>query len=118
MRKELSQYLAGKQYIKKIMENPADLSEFKERPTPRLIGGLIFMGLSFLMGWPAIAALSFLAVLWHEPLIFVIGAPLAYILSCIVFLIGAWMARAPHYLNTLTKYAIQSVVKKIIRTSP
>ena len=42
------------------MENPADLSEFKERPTPRLITGLILMVLSFIIGWPAVAALSVL----------------------------------------------------------
>jgi hypothetical protein len=118
IRKKITSYFSKKPYIQKIMETPADLSEFKERPTPRLIAGLIFMVLSFMMGWPAIAALSFLAVWWQEPLIFVIGGPLAYVLSCVVFFIGAWMARAPHYLNTLTRYALQSFIKKIIQTNP
>lgn len=96
------------------MAHPADLSEFRERPTPRLIAGLILMVLSFAMGWPAIAALSVLAVWWREPLIFVIGGPAAYALSCVVFFLGAWMARAPHYLETLTRYALQSCLKKIL----
>ncbi len=112
--KKLAEYLRGKKYIQEIMQPPADLSEFKERPTPRLIAGLILMALSFLMGWPAIAALSFFAVWWQEPLIIVIGGPLAYALSCLVFFIGAWMVRAPHYLNTLTRYALQSVLKKVL----
>ena len=115
IRKKIRQYLAGKKFIQKMMENPADLSEFKERPTPRLIAGLILMVLSFLMGWPAIAALSVLAVWWHEPLIFIIGGPTTYALSCVVFIIGAWLARAPHYLNTLTRYTIQSFLKKILQ---
>jgi hypothetical protein len=47
-----------KKIIQKIMENPADLSEFKEHPLPRLIVGLFLMALSFIMGWPTAAALS------------------------------------------------------------
>jgi len=39
--KKISQYLARKQFVQKIMEHPADLSEFRERPTVRLITGLI-----------------------------------------------------------------------------
>lgn len=99
------------------MENSADLSEFKERPTPRLIAGLILMVLSFIMGWPAIFALSFLAVWLQEPLIAVIGCPTTYALSCVVFIIGAWLARAPHYLDTLTRYALQSFLKKILQVN-
>jgi hypothetical protein len=113
IRKKISQYLAGKKFIQKIMEKPADLSEFKERPTPRLIAGLILMVLSFIMGWPAIFALSFLAVWFQEPLIAVIGCPTTYALSCIVFIIGAWMASAPHYMNTLARYSLQFFLKKI-----
>ncbi len=111
-RKKLAQYLAGKKFYKKIMENPADLSEFKERPKPRLIAGLILMTLSFIMGWPAVAALSVIAVYYKEPLIAVIGCPTTYALSYFVFIVGAWMARAPHYLNILMMYALQSVLKK------
>jgi hypothetical protein len=115
IRKKIARYLAGKKFIQKILEHPADLSEFKERPTPRLITGLILMVLSFIMGWPAVAALSVLAVWFREPLIFVIGGPTTYALSYVVFIIGAWMARAPHYLNTLAKYTIQSFLRKIIQ---
>lgn len=118
IRKKLSKYLAEKHCIQKIMDDPADLSEFKERPTPRLIAGLILMVLSFILGWPAIFALSFLAVWFQEPLIAVIGCPTTYVLSCFVFLIGAWMARAPHYLNTLTRYATQSFLKKVLLRNP
>lgn len=114
IRKTISQYLAGKNFIQKMMEHPADLSEFKERPTPRLIVGLILMVLSFLLGWPAVFALSFLAVRLQEPLIAVFGCPTTYGLSYVVFFIGAWMARAPHYLNTLTRYTMQSFLKKIL----
>jgi hypothetical protein len=112
IRRKIAQYLAGKKYIIKIMENPADLSEFKERPTPRVITGLILMGFSYVIGWPAVAVLGFLAVWLGEPLIAVIGCPTIYGLSHVVFILGAWLARAPHYMGTLTKYAIQRFIKK------
>lgn len=114
IRKKISRYLAGKKFVQTVMAHPADLSEFKERPTLRLIVGLILMVLSFVMGWPAIAALSVLAVWWREPLIFVIGGPTAYALSCVIFFLGAWMARAPHYLEIMTRYALQSCLRKIL----
>jgi len=114
IRKKISQYLAGKKFIQKILENSADLSEFKERMTPRLITGLILMVLSFIIGWPAVAALSFLAVWFKEPLIAIIGCPTTYALSYVVFIIGAWLSRAPHYMETLARYTMQYFLKKIL----
>jgi len=114
IRKKIGQYLAGKKFIQKILENPADLSEFKERMTPRLIAGLILMVLSFIMGWPAVAALSALAVWFKEPLIAVIGCPATYALSYLVFIVGAWLSRAPHYMGTLARYTIQVFLRKIL----
>ena len=112
IRRKIAQYLAGKKFIIKILENPADLSEFKERPTPRVITGLILMGFSYIIGWPAVAALGVLAVWLKEPLIAIIGCPTIYVLSHVVFIIGALLSRTPHYMGTLTKYAIQRFIKK------
>lgn len=114
IRKKIGQYLAGKKYFKKILENPADLSEFKEPMTPRLITGLSLMALSFIMGWPAVAALSVLAVWYQEPLIAVIGGPTTYALSYIVFFVGAWLSRAPHYMGCVARYIIQYFFRKLI----
>lgn len=114
IRRKIAKYLSEKKFIIKIMENPADLSEFKRRPTPRLITGLILMGFSYVIGWPAMAALSALAVWYREPLIAVIGCPTTYGLSYVVFIIGAWLARAPHYMGTLARYAIQSFLKRLL----
>ena len=114
IRRKIGQYLSGKKYFKEILENPADLSEFKERMTPRLIIGLILMGLSYVIGWPAMAALSFLAVWFKEPLIAIIGCPTTYALSYVVFIVGAWLSRAPHYMETLARYTIQYFFRKLI----
>jgi CHASE2 domain-containing sensor protein len=114
IRRKIAKYLAGRKYIIEILENPTDLSEFNERPTKRLITGLILMGLSYVIGWPAVAALTVLATWFREPMIAVIGCPTTYGLSYLVFIVGAWLARAPHYMGTLARYTIQLFLRKLL----
>jgi len=114
IRRKIADYLSKKKFIIKLMENPVDLSEFRQRPTPRLITGLILMGLSYVIGWPAVAALSFLAAWFREPMIAVIGCPTTYGLSYVVFIVGAWLARAPHYMGILARYTIQVFLRKLL----
>ncbi len=114
MRRKIAEYLAGRKYIVEILENPTDLSEFSERPTTRLITGLSLMGLSYVIGWPAVAALSGLAVWCREPLIAIIGCPTTYILSYVVFIAGAWLSRAPHYMGILARYTMQIFLRKLL----
>ncbi len=114
IRRKIAKYLAGRKYIIEILENPANLSEFKEPLTTRLITGLILMGLSYIIGWPAVAALGVLAAWSQEPMIAVIGCPTTYALSYVVFIVGAWLARAPHYLGILARYALQIFLRKLI----
>jgi CHASE2 domain-containing sensor protein len=114
IRRKIAKYLAGRKYIIEILEHPADLSEFKERPTKRLITGLVLMGLSYVIGWPAVAALSLLAAWFREPMIAVIGCPTTYGLSYLVFIVGAWLARAPHYIGTLARYTLQISLRKLL----
>jgi len=115
IRRKMVKYLAGRKYIIEILENPTDLGEFNERPTKRLITGLILMGLSYVIGWPAVAALGVLAAWFREPMIAVIGCPTTYGLSYLVFIAGAWLARAPHYMGILARYAIQNFLRKLLR---
>jgi len=114
MRRKIGAYLAGKKYFAEILENPANLNAFNERPTPRLIGGLTLMALSFVLGWPAVAALSALAAWYGKPLIAVIGCPAIYAFSYLVFIAGAWLAHAPHYTGILTRYTLQRFLRKLL----
>ena len=114
IRRRIAKYLAGKKYVIELLENPTDLSEFHEHPTKRLITGLILMGLSYVIGWPAVAALTVLAAWFREPMIAVIGCPVTYGLSYLVFIAGAWLARAPHYMGTLARYTIQLFLRKLL----
>jgi len=115
MIRKIAEFLAGTKLIREALDHPTDLSEFKKRPTPRLITGLVLMGFSYIMGWPAVTALSMIAVYLQEPLIAIIGCPTIYGFSCVVFFIGALLARAPHYTGLMTKYAIGKLFLKLSR---
>ncbi|HPD56190.1 MAG TPA: hypothetical protein P5294_09300 [Smithellaceae bacterium] len=112
IRRKIADYLIQKKSISKMMENPVDLSQLRQRPTKRMIWGWILMAFSYVIGWPAVAALGVLAVWYKEPLIAVIGGPTIYVISCLVFILGAWLAHAPQHLGTLTKYASQAFIRK------
>mgnify|MGYP001175632474 CR=1 FL=1 len=112
LRRKIADYLIRKKSIIRLMENPVDLKEFRERPTRRMIFGWILMAFSYVIGWPAIAGLGVIALWYKEPLIAVIGGPVMYVLSCLVFILGAWLARAPQHLGTLVKFATQAFVRK------
>ena len=114
IRKKVALYLAGRKWVVELLKHPVNLGEFRKRPTPRLIAGLTLMGVSYILGWPAVAAFGFLAAYYKEPLIVVIGGPAIYGFSYIVFMAGAGLSRAPHYLGILAKYALCSALKKIL----
>ncbi len=82
--------------------------------TPRMVAGLILVGLSYTLGWPAVAVFGFLAVYLGEPLIAVIGGPATYAVSHLLFFAGVWLAGAG-YVRILTKYGTKILFQKLLR---
>ncbi|MFH2009823.1 MAG: hypothetical protein ABI333_24725 [bacterium] len=111
---KLGQRLAKKEYVRRAISDGADLRIFKERPSARAVVGLIVMALSYLIGWPAVAFLGFLAVHYGEPLLVVIGGPLIYGISHVVFLIGAYLA-GREYSRALMRWATRVGVERLLR---
>ena len=92
----LVEYISRTAYVRSIMKDEAGLACFKQKPTPRIIWGLVIIGISYTIGWPAVALLGFLSVSWDKPLLVAIGGPLVYGLSHLTFIVGAWLAGAEH----------------------
>ncbi len=81
----LADRIAATKYGRKALNEPADLGYFKQRPSLRLVTGLLLLVLSYIICWPVIALLAFAAAYYRNPLKIVIAGPLAYGLSWAVF---------------------------------
>ena len=113
MIRKIAERLAKTKYVREAMEDPTELKDIRRERSARMIFGLVLVGFSYIIGWPAVAALGVLAVYFREPLIVVIGGPLIYGLSHVVFLVGAWLAGAQHA-RILMRYATKVLFKKIL----
>jgi len=81
----------------------------------RIIAGVAAIGLSYVICWPAITALGALAVYLKKPLLLVIGGPLLYGLSHLVFILGMYLAGAKYtkiFLRWATRVAVERWMSK------
>ena len=104
-------------YVRSAMADKADLSAFKEKPSIRVILGVSAIAFSYIIGWPAVAALGMLSIYLEKPLIVVIGGPLTYGLSHLVFLLGMYLA-GYNYSKIFLRWATRVAVEKWISKSP
>lgn len=102
-------------YVQKAISDQADLAIFKQKPSRRTVWGLITIGISYTIGWPVISVLGILSVYWKEPLLLVIGGPVAYGLSHLVFILGAYLAGAEYakgFLRWVTRVAMERLLNR------
>jgi len=91
-------WVAATNFVRSAIAERADLSAFNGKPTVKVLLGVALIALSFLLGWPAVAALGVLALHWETPWIVVIGGPAVYGFSHLVFLVGMYLAGATYSL--------------------
>ncbi len=114
--KTLSARLADRllriQFVSTAVSEQADLSAFNKKPSLRIILGLLTIGLSYLIGWPAVAGLGIVAIKLNQPLIAVLGGPLTYGLSHLVFILGMYLAGAEYtviFLRWLSRTGVEKL---------
>ena len=105
------------EYVRSAIEDKADLSAFKEKPSIRVILGVSAICFSYIIGWPAISALGALAIYLNRPLLIAIGGPLVYGLSHLVFLLGMYLA-GYNYTKIFLRWAARVAVEKWVKKSP
>ena len=99
------------EYVRSAIEDKADLSAFKEKPSIRVILGVSAICFSYIIGWPAISALGALAIYLNRPLLIAIGGPLVYGFSHLVFLLGMYLA-GYNYTKIFLRWASRIAVEK------
>jgi hypothetical protein len=105
------------EYVRSAIEDKADLSAFKEKPSIRVILGVSAICFSYIIGWPAIGALGALAIYLNRPWLIAIGGPLLYGMSHLVFLLGMYLA-GYNYTKIFLRWATRVAVEKWMSKSP
>jgi len=111
--KKSAVYFARKKYCKTAIEDRADLSAIREKPTPSMIIGLILVAFSYAIGMPTVLALGVYAVSIGRPLWGVIGGIVIYAISTILFFIGIKMA-GEKYFQVFCRWVVRVVLEKIL----
>ena len=109
---QLADRLLKIQFVSTAVSEQADLSAFNEKPSLLIIIGLLTIGLSYLIGWPAVAGLGIVAIKLNQPLIAIIGGPLTYGLSHLVFILGMYLAGAEYtviFLRWLSRIGVEKL---------
>ncbi|HEY1922908.1 MAG TPA: hypothetical protein VGG44_09190 [Tepidisphaeraceae bacterium] len=105
--------LARVGFVRSAIDDRADLSAFKGRPTFRILFGVFLIGFSFLACWPAISLLAGISVHLRMPLLAVIGGPILYGMSHLYFLAGMALSGA-EYSRIFLRWAARVGVEKLL----
>ncbi len=103
-------------YVRQAIDERADLSEFRKRPTFRILLGVFLIVFSFVMCWPVFFALSSLAIHYRQPRLMVLWPPI-YFSSHLCFLGGMALSGA-EYSQYFLKWASRKGVERLLSFGP
>lgn len=113
MIKKLVNGIAKTKFASRAINDGADLSAFKEKPTAQHFWGIFLMCCSYIIGWPAIGLIGVFAVYWHEPMLIIIGGPLLLVMAHLVFLAGMYLAGGKHIM-VFFRWATRVTLEKLM----
>ena len=93
------------------MAQESDLSVLKNKLSSRVTCGLVIAGISYIVGWPLVGLLGLLAAHAKEPLIILIGGPVIYTISHLLFILGAYLSGAL-FAKTFFRWALRMAFNK------
>ena len=112
--KKITARLVRIRFVHRAVTEKADLSAFRQRPSVRTIFGVGTIILSYIIGWPLIAVLGVVSIYLQRPAIVLVGGPVAYGISHLVFLLGMYLAGARYswiFLRWLTRVAMDRLMR-------
>ncbi len=113
--------LAAMPFVRKALEENADLSAFKGQPSLEVVLGVSAIIVSYVICWPLITLLSAAAVYYQRAAIIVVGGPSAYVLSHLVFMLGMYLAGARYsliFLRWLARVTMLKLFKRYPDAAP
>ena len=113
MKQKLINIVVKKEFVRSAIREKADLIAFKERPSFGILFGVFLIVFSYVLAWPTISVLGSLAALYSRPLLIVVGGPLMYGLSHLVFIIGMSLAGAK-YSMIVFRWAVRKAMQRLL----
>jgi hypothetical protein len=107
--------LASIGFVRSAIDDRADLTAFKGRPTFRILFGVFLIGFSFLMCWPAFFVLTGISIRLRMPRLMLIW-PFVYGASHLCFLAGMALSGAK-YSHIFLRWAARVGVEKLLSFS-
>jgi hypothetical protein len=111
--KKTARYFSSKEFCRAAIHEHADLSIFEEKLTTRVITGLVLIVVSYPIGLPAVFVVGGIAAWMEKPMVGVIGIPLTYGISWLLFMLGAYLA-GPKYGKAFSRWAVRVILEKIL----
>jgi hypothetical protein len=109
--------IARTEYVRLAIAEKADLSAFKANPSFRIKLGVVIVFFSYVIGWPAIFVLGYVAVATDRTWLAAVVAPLLYGFSHLLFLLGMYLAGA-NYIKVLMRWTTRVVMEKWLPDHP
>ena len=109
--KSLARRLAQTNFGQKSLTKSDGLSILKQQPGTRVYVGLVLMAMSFLIGLPALAFLSYLSVKLSKPMTIAVGGPVVILLVHIMFGVGVYLA-GQNYALMVLQWATKRFLQK------
>ena len=111
--RSLARRVAQTKFGQKSLNNADGLSILKQQPGKRVFVGLVLIAMSFLLGLPALAFLSYLSVKLSRPMIIAVGGLAVIILVHIVFGVGVYLA-GQNYASKVLQWATKRFLQKYV----
>jgi len=107
-------WLASTAPGRKAIREKTNLTAFKARPSRRFLTGVGLMLFSYVLGWPMVGLFSVLAATFQKPGL-LIGGPLSYGLSHLVFLFGLYLAGRDslRYVEIFSLWSLRTLVERL-----
>ncbi|NDY72627.1 hypothetical protein DO021_14345 [Desulfobacter hydrogenophilus] len=102
-------------FVRTAIEDKADLSAFREKPSFRVLAGVFAIAFSYVLGWPMVGLMGIISLKTGNPWFTVIGGPGFYGLSHLVFMAGMVLSGAEYsmiFLRWLTRVSMESLMQK------
>lgn len=94
--RRLAGYLMKTDFVRSAVAQNADLAIFRQKPSARVVFGVIFIIASYLLCWPVIGIFGLLAISAGQPLWVVLGGPVTWAVSHLVCMFGLYLAGMEH----------------------